>query len=162
MDVEHGATVFLYEIEDGNEWIEKEIRVIGTLKYIQLSTETAILEQYLNHSKHRLIVDTRLIENIGQYCSDDMIELFGKLTWDATPGPGIVSRNSQLPPEFRVNTSRQRVPMIRAHVIRDVQGINMTLYQEITKLRRRFNSKFNDLMESEELKAAQSRKDRLK
>ncbi|CAG8793292.1 35422_t:CDS:2, partial [Racocetra persica] len=153
----HGRPVFFHEIEeDVKGWIEKDIRVVGTLKYIQLCTETAILEQYLNNSKHHLIVDTQMIENFCQYCIGDMIELIGKLTWDDTPGPGIISRFSQLPPEFRVklseDASQKWPPVIRADVIRDVQGVNMTLYHEVTKLRRQFTSKFDALMESEELK----------
>ncbi|CAG8752000.1 15735_t:CDS:2, partial [Racocetra fulgida] len=159
---EYGRIVFFHEIEeDVKGWIEKDIRVVGTLKYIQLSTETAILEQYLNNSKHHLIVDTQIIDNFGQYCIGDVIEIIGKLTWDDTSGPGIISRSSQLPPEFRVKLSedalQKRPPMVRAYVIRDVQGVNMTLYQEVTKLRRQFASKFDALMESEELKGENTR-----
>ncbi|CAG8741681.1 461_t:CDS:2 [Dentiscutata erythropus] len=144
---DHGTSVFLHELEeDINSWIEKTIRVVGT----QLSTETAIIEQYLNHSKHRLIVDTRSVEDTSRDCSGDMVELIGKLTWDDIPGPGVTSRYSQLPPEFQAKyISKQRVPVIRAYIMRNAQGINMTLYQEVIKLRRQFDLDFNALMEDE-------------
>ncbi|CAG8754351.1 39481_t:CDS:2 [Gigaspora margarita] len=148
MDMAHGIPVFLHEIEeDTNGWIEKEIRVIGMLKYTQIRTATAIIEQYLNHSKHRIIVDTLLVGNITR-CNNDVIEILGKLTWDDTSGS---SRYSQLPPEFQVKLSEERVPVIRAHIIRDAQGLNMALYQEVVKLRRQFESDFNELLENEGL-----------
>ncbi|CAG8830743.1 24823_t:CDS:2, partial [Gigaspora rosea] len=72
--------------------------------------------------------------------------IMGKLTWDDTSGP---SRYSQLPPEFQVKLSEERVPVIRAHIIRDAQGMNMPLYQEVVKLRRQFESNVNELLENE-------------
>ncbi|CAG8754646.1 4818_t:CDS:2, partial [Acaulospora morrowiae] len=63
MEISHGTPVFLQEIvTNPEEWIGKEIRVVGSLIYHNIESEVGVLQQYLERKENFLVVDTNLVE----------------------------------------------------------------------------------------------------
>ncbi|CAG8630730.1 16506_t:CDS:2, partial [Acaulospora morrowiae] len=86
----------------------------------------------------------------------NMVELIGTLVFDHTPGTGMTSKYNQIPQNIRSRltdgTAKTMIPVLVARIIRDVQGMNMSLYQQVITLRRDFDHKFNEIMDNIEVK----------
>ncbi|CAG8509472.1 5792_t:CDS:2 [Diversispora eburnea] len=137
LEINHGTPVFLREInQNAPQWIGKEIRVIGSLIYHDIDAEIGVLQQYLDGRESFLMVDMNL----------DLLE----------SGSIIKSTKcSRIPKNIRGRLTDTIInvpdlPILKARIVRNVQGINMSLYQQIIKLRRQFDSRFNEMMEKME------------
>ncbi|RHZ86419.1 hypothetical protein Glove_51g57 [Diversispora epigaea] len=158
LEIIHGTPVFLREInQDTPQWIGKEIRVIGSLIYHDIDAEIGVLQQYLDGRESFLLVDMNLVETS---CNNrSMIELIGTLAYDLPESGSIIkcTKCSRVPKNVRrrltdtiINIDIPDIPdlpILKSRIIRNVQGINMSLYQQVIKLRRQFDCRFNEMME---------------
>ncbi|KAJ2082651.1 hypothetical protein H4R24_001400 [Coemansia sp. RSA 988] len=119
MDLESGKLVFIDElVQNPKEYANKTVRVTGILHAYDPSVDRAELVDGLN----LLIIDTQLL-GVQKYHLGQTYQLIGAIS-DV--------HNAQVPPPINLFEEAQYSLdiVLRARVVREVDGLDMTIYRK--------------------------------
>ncbi|CAG8437086.1 2386_t:CDS:2 [Funneliformis caledonium] len=151
-----GKIILLDEIENNTKnWFGEYLRIAGKLIYHNTTKNIAVIEQNIKYTSNKekqreghlhekfkikncfLIVDTKLVED-EPYKECKIAEFLGLLINDNDS----VSKFYQLPQKIQdiINADIQRTnyPLLEARIFRNVDFMDMDLYQDVINMRNKY------------------------
>lgn len=121
MSIQHGEITFIHEIfqqQQHQESRSSSVRVIGRCVQVDALQKRMALAGRQQYQDQRLEVDTELIPDM-RFAVDSLYQFIGELRWHSSD-------------------SHDGRPVLRARVGRQVDGMDLSLYEQAVRIRRAF------------------------